>query len=127
MSGARSMIAPGATALATLALLGCSQQHHAVPDSPAMAQAEICFTAEVRVENGCNPGQRVVFLPERFGNQQLPIMFASMNCDLRYAVAMTDGGVTCVFLKARGPRAADEGRGSDVVQPSQAPSAPAGQ
>jgi hypothetical protein len=122
MSGARSMIAPGATALATLALLGCSQQHPAAPDSPALAQAELCVTTEVRVESGCNPGQRVVFMPERFGNEQLPVMFASMNCDLRYAVAMTNGGVTCVFMKARRPQRADEGS----VEAGPASSAPAG-
>ena len=118
--------------LATAGLLGCSPGRlAAVASTPAaetspFAQAELCVTAEVRVESGCRPGQRVVFMPERFGNEQLPVMFASMNCDLRYTVAMTNGGVTCIFLKARAPRASSEAGESGVAGPTQAPGAPAG-
>ena len=45
----------------------------------------------------CHPGQKIVFLPSSFGNEQLPIIFAAVNCDLRYTVALTNGGVTCIF------------------------------
>jgi len=46
----------------------------------------------------CTAGQKIVFLPDRFGNEQLPILFAAVNCDLRYAVALTNGGVACIYL-----------------------------
>lgn len=93
----------------TMALSGCLQGKDetklVVPEAAAspLAQDQICVTSDVRVESGCQPGQRVVFMPNRWGNEQLPVMFAAMNCDLRYAIAMNNGGVTCVFLKARQP------------------------
>lgn len=45
----------------------------------------------------CKPGQKVVYLPESWGNDQLPILFAAVNCDLRYSVALTKGAVTCIY------------------------------
>ncbi len=45
----------------------------------------------------CKPGQKVLFLPNSWGNDQLPIIFAGINCDLRYSVAMNNGGVTCIY------------------------------
>lgn len=45
----------------------------------------------------CEPGQKIVFLPKSWGNEQLPILFAAVNCDLRYSVALTTGGVTCIY------------------------------
>ncbi|MEO1767687.1 hypothetical protein [Thiobacter aerophilum] len=48
----------------------------------------------------CKPGQKIAFLPEQFCNEQLPILFAAGNCDLRYNVALTRGGVVCIYLPA---------------------------
>lgn len=68
--------------------------------STAVDQANLC---EVKgwqhdvVKAACKAGQKVVFLPESWGNEQLPVLFAAVNCDLRYSVAMTNGGVTCIF------------------------------
>lgn len=45
----------------------------------------------------CEPGQKIVFLPNSWGNEQLPVLFAAVNCDLRYSVALTNGGVTCIY------------------------------
>lgn len=45
----------------------------------------------------CKPGQKIVFLPDSWGNDQLPILFAAVNCDLRYSVALTKGAVTCIY------------------------------
>lgn len=132
MTGPRAKWELTSLGVATAGLLGCSPGRQAAVASPAaaemspLAQAELCVTAEMRVESGCRPGQRVVFMPERFGNEQLPVMFAAMNCDLRYAVAMTNGGVTCIFLKARAPRASSEAGESGVAGPAQVTSAPAG-
>ncbi len=95
--------------VASVTLSGCLQgkeestQGGQGASSAKLAQEQICVTSDVRVESGCEPGQRVVFMPGSWGNEQMPVMFAAMNCDLRYAVAMTNGGVTCVYMKARQP------------------------
>lgn len=49
------------------------------------------------VAAACKVGQKVLFLPESFGNEQLPVVFAAVNCDLRYSVALTTGAVTCIY------------------------------
>jgi hypothetical protein len=51
----------------------------------------------------CKTGQKVVFLPSSFGNEQLPILFAAVNCDLRYSTALTNGGVTCIYVGPLAP------------------------
>ncbi len=48
--------------------------------------------------NICKTGQKIAYLPSSFGNEQLPIMFIGLNCDLRYSVSLTNGGAVCVFL-----------------------------
>jgi len=71
------------------------------PHQDTIKPASLCIvnshekaaTAEV-----CSSGQKVVFLPNRWGNEQLPIMFAALNCDLRYSVLSNNGGVTCIYL-----------------------------
>lgn len=63
-------------------------------------QKNLCEVSEWRadaVAEACKPGQKVVFLPRQFGNEQLPIFFTAVNCDLRYSVAITNGGVTCIY------------------------------
>lgn len=46
----------------------------------------------------CEPGQKVIFAPKRWGNEQLPVVFAAVNCDMRYSIALTHGAVTCIYL-----------------------------
>lgn len=48
-------------------------------------------------KNQCKTGQKVVYLPDSWGNEQLPVIFAAVNCDLRYSVALTEGAVTCIY------------------------------
>ncbi len=89
-----------AISLAGLSILtGCTQpQSAAIGDVPAgLNQGEYCETNELAAPAHCKPGQRVVFLPSRFGNEQLPVLFAAANCDLRYSVVLTNGGVTCIY------------------------------
>lgn|SRR5690606_27947971 len=54
------------------------------------------------VKAACTRGQKVVFLPKSWGNDQLPVIFAAVNCDLRFNVAMTVGGVACIFAPISG-------------------------
>lgn len=87
----------------SVSLTACSRQG-AVDLLADINQAEVCkvndwqrdVTAEV-----CKKGQKVVFLPRIFGNEQLPIIFAAENCDLRYSVALTKGGVACIYNQTK--------------------------
>lgn len=53
----------------------------------------------------CRVGQKIVFLPSSWGSDQLPILFAAVNCDLRFSVALTNGGVTCIYAGPFAPTA----------------------
>jgi len=94
-----------AVAAALSMLVGCNK----APPTSTIPQAEVstlkqdeyCETQEITAPAHCEPGQRVVFLPSRFGNEQLPVLFAAENCDLRYSVVLTNGGVTCVFIRVK--------------------------
>ena len=81
-------------------LAACLQTQDSTGASSSIDQDELCEVKDWRLDTttqACKPGQKVVFLPSSFGNEQLPILFAAVNCDLRFAVAMTNGGVSCVF------------------------------
>jgi len=69
-------------------------------------------------ETKCTAGQKVVFLPDSWGNEQLPILFAAVNCDLRYTVALTNGGVACIYA---GPLAREHHDTATVPATSSAP------
>ncbi|MDR0747803.1 MAG: hypothetical protein LBE89_07975 [Helicobacteraceae bacterium] len=83
----------GAVMSALIFTIGCSS------DS-SIDQNNLCEVNNWRhdaVAKECAPGQKVVFLPSSFGNKQLPILFAAVNCDHRYSIALTEGGVSCVY------------------------------
>lgn len=93
-----SMLAPAAITVSLSLLLAGCWGGSAKQSSGDINQDEICeANNSIEVEN-CKPGQKVAFLPSRFGNEQLPVYFAAANCDLRYSVVQTNGGVTCIFL-----------------------------
>lgn len=81
-------------ALVSLGLIsGCS-------NSEKVDQENLCEVSGWRrdaVANLCKPGQKVVFLPSSFGNEQLPIIFAAINCDHQNSIALTTGGVSCIY------------------------------
>lgn len=64
-------------------------------------QDSVCEVRSWRVADSCTPGGKIVFLPESFGNEQLPVLFAALNCDLHYQVVSTKGAVTCIFLPVK--------------------------
>ncbi len=80
---------------------GCNQQTPATTTTEQrINQSALCEVSGWQfdvVASACKPGQKVVFLPESWGNEQLPVIFAAVNCDLRYNVAMTKGAVTCIY------------------------------
>jgi len=82
------------------ALSGCNQEAASGLTGSPIDQANLCEVSSWHhddVAKNCKIGQKVVFLPPSFGNQQLPIIFAAVNCDLRYSVALSVGAVTCIY------------------------------
>lgn len=80
-------------------LMGCDSQL-------SIDQQNICMVDQAgydMVSANCKEGQKVLFLPDVFGNKQMPIAFAGVYCDLRYQVVHSEGGVACVFKLANRP------------------------
>ena len=90
MNKKKNTILLAISSLATL-LSGCDQSL----DSPD--QSVICEAKQYNAVKDCKPGQKVAFTPDSWGNQQLPIYFTALNCDMRYSVALTEGGVVCIY------------------------------
>ncbi|MGY0503971.1 hypothetical protein [Luteimonas sp. e5] len=107
----RQLILPTLITIAMLA--GCRQDPPApagpatthddeTHSEPALNQQALCVTNTVDgAADACQPGQRVAFLPNRWGNEQLPVLFAALHCDLRYSVVLTDGAVTCIYIQLK--------------------------
>lgn len=92
-----TLLAASAVLLTTTA---CSRGD---PALPTLIQDKVCevraWGAEAAAE--CRPGQKIAFFPSQWGNEQLPLLFAAVNCDMRYTVAMNNGGVVCIHAKMR--------------------------
>lgn len=68
------------------------------PVPVAIDQDNICIVSSAAdAAKTCKEGEKVMFNPQSWGNEQLPVIFAGFSCDLRYAVALTNGGVTCIY------------------------------
>ncbi|MAF15289.1 MAG: hypothetical protein CMG93_04850 [Marinomonas sp.] len=66
-------------------------------------QTTLCTAVSWKVDENsekCKEGSKIAFLPNSFGNEQLPIMFIALNCDLRFDVSLTNGGAVCIFKPA---------------------------
>lgn len=91
---------------ATVGLAACQGTGESAKPASAIAAGgtdTVCAVTVWRreaVAQECTPGQRVAFLPDTWGNEQLPIMFASLHCDLSQSVVVTNGGVACVYKPA---------------------------
>jgi hypothetical protein len=92
------------TTMLVASLTGCDRSlpgAQGASPSASPDQANLCQVRDWQkdaTEAACKAGQKTVFLPKSWGNEQLPILFAAVNCDLRYAVALTNGGVTCIYV-----------------------------
>ncbi len=49
------------------------------------------------VSKSCDKGNRVLFAPRTFGNEQLPVLFSALYCDHSQSIALTTGGVSCIY------------------------------
>jgi hypothetical protein len=87
-------------AVSAISFSACNQGSFIESASSAINQAKLCEVGvwqHDEVAKECKPGQKIVFLPSSWGNDQLPVVFAAVNCDLRYNVVSTNGGVTCIY------------------------------
>ena len=92
----------------TLLATACGKDTATSGGAPAaLAQEKVCevrgWTADVTSE--CQPGQKIAFLPNQWGNEQLPLLFAAVNCDMRYTDAMNNGGVVCIHARMQAAKA----------------------
>lgn len=91
------ILAIGVAGLAILAT-GCAPQK----DSEVVT-ADHDNVCEVKrwersfASEACKPGQKVIFLPPSWGNEQMPLLFVAVNCDMRFSVSLTNGGVVCIY------------------------------
>lgn len=89
---------------AALTLSGCAKttvEPAGVQPQEASVQNKVCQVRDWQADAtaSCQPGQKIVFLPNSWGNDQLPILFVAVNCDMRYSVAMNNGGVVCIHAR----------------------------
>lgn len=118
----RNPVAFAAASVVLAITAGCNQPaaETAKPSSPKEPdlQQQLCQVRDWQrdvVAAACKPGQKVVFLPHSWGSAQLPVVFAAVNCDVRYAIALTEGAVMCVYLPTQ----------SETTTPADASSQPA--
>ena len=109
--------------IALMALTACKEQ----PTSSTEAAINIDQQQLCEVKNwqkdatalACKAGQKVLFMPASFGNEQLPVLFAAVNCDHRFSIALTKGGVSCIYtpLKMTQAEARDAIGKDEIIKP----------
>lgn len=89
------------TAFASLVITGCDYSKAdiaALADAPVQTALCMVQTNDYnKIAESCVKGEKIVFTPTRFGNEQLPVIFAAVNCDHRYSIALTKGAVSCIY------------------------------
>jgi len=86
----------------TVTLIGISACTAAGPN---INQETACSVTSVRPQDNnqiCKDGQKVSYAPERWGNEQLPIIFAALNCDHRFQIVHNKSAVSCIFKQVTG-------------------------
>jgi len=62
-------------------------------DQQALDQEVVCrVTALDQATATCKPGQKIIFLPESWGNAQLPVVFAGVISVSVHGVAVSNAG-----------------------------------
>ena len=90
-----------------LTITGCNQP------TISIDQESLCEVSDWQKDitaSSCKTGQKVVYLPKSFGNEQLPVIFAAVNCDHRFSIALTKGGVSCIYSPLK-PETATKSKG----------------
>ena len=77
------------------ALLACSLVLSLAAGS-ALSAPRICKVSDFDT-SGCKSGDHLLFMPQHWGNEQLPIEFAGKKCDFNKPVVWNNSGVTGVY------------------------------
>lgn len=93
------------------ALFGCgggkSEPVAGTPSTTVTAQAspsnasKLCAFANDDIATKCQSGQIALFVPDSWGNEQYPVIYAAKYCDFNFPIVHTNGAVSCVFFKGR--------------------------
>lgn len=83
----------GLIGFSLLALQGCNSDNV----EPKNTLCEVKTIDAKEIQSKCSKGERILFAPSSWGNEQTPVTFASLYCDPRYSIALTNGGVSCVY------------------------------
>jgi hypothetical protein len=95
MSSKKSLIYFGLLS-SLLTLQGCSG---GLPE-PKNTICEVDSVDASAIQENCKKGERVLFSPEVWGNDQLTVTFSAMYCDPRYSIALSKGAVSCIYQPA---------------------------
>lgn len=68
--------------------------------SPTDLASRGCILSDLNDIAGCQKGDQLIYLPPKFGNEQIPVLAAAF-CDLRLSVVWTNGGLTCIYAGQR--------------------------
>ncbi|MGN0915573.1 MAG: hypothetical protein ACI4NE_04385 [Succinivibrio sp.] len=60
------------------------------------SKTNVCLAFNTGAIENCQKGSQLLFLPQTWGNDQLPILVAGYNCDFNHPVVYNNGGVTCI-------------------------------
>ncbi len=65
---------------------------------------DICITNDFRTIPNCKNGELIAFLPNSWGNDQLPLYFITLHCDFNHKIVYNRSGVVCVYTNKRNKR-----------------------
>lgn len=77
-------------------LLACTIALSLAAASFSASAARVCMVQDFDT-SGCKQGDDLLYMPMRWGNEQLPVEFAGKKCDLSKPVMWTKGGVACTY------------------------------
>lgn len=60
------------------------------------ADARVCMVSDFDL-TGCRKGDEVLYMPNRWGNEQLPINFIAVVCDMSKQIAYNNTAVACIY------------------------------
>ncbi|MGB9873431.1 MAG: hypothetical protein ACPLRS_00490 [Hydrogenobacter sp.] len=77
-----------------VSLYGCQEANR-------VDNSELCVVNDFRLIPNCKEGNLIAFLPESWGNDQLPLYFVALHCDFNHQIIYNNSGVVCVYTAQR--------------------------
>ena len=85
-----------------LAAMPMTLNEAAIADA-AFDQSSVCIIDRIPSDKPppCKEGQLLLFSPNIWGNEKMPIVVATFLCDFRYPIIHNTAGVGCIFTGRR--------------------------